>query len=297
MKYLKASEIASIWGVSVRSVRNYCASGRVQSAYLEGKTWYIEENTPKPVRLHRHYIVSKRLLTILKCEKDSKLKGGIYHKLQIELTYNSNHMEGSRLSYEQTRYIFETNQIEATSEIINIDDIIEATNHFSCIDFVIDAADKKLTEAMIKDLHFILKYGTSDARKSWFRVGDYKLIPNEVGGAPTSSPLEVRTDIKALLSWYHSLDKVTINDIIAFHQRFEEIHPFQDGNGRIGRLIILKECLKHNLVPILILDQDKFFYYRGLKEWHHEKGYLIDTCLHGQGIMRKYLNAFQIICD
>lgn len=297
MKYIKASEIAPLWGVSERSVRNYCASGRVPGAYLEGKTWYIDENATKPTRKPRQYILSARLLEVLKREKESKLHGGIYHKLQIELTYNSNHIEGSKLSHEQTRYIFETNQITPINDAINIDDIIEATNHFACIDLVIEFADKKLTEALIKQLHLILKQGTTDARKSWFRVGDYKLMPNEVGGAKTSEPRAVTTDMKALLSWYHALNNVTINDIIAFHARFEEIHPFQDGNGRIGRLIMLKECLKHNITPILITDHDKYYYYRGLKEWNHEKGYLIDTCLHGQDIMRQYLNAFQIMCD
>ena len=297
MDYLSVSEIAKLWNLSERSVRNYCAEGRIPGAYLIGKTWMIPSDAIKPVRKERVSFNNKTLLDILKIQKESKLKGGIYHKIQIELTYNSNHIEGSKLSHEQTRYIFETNQITPTNDAINIDDIIEATNHFACVDLVIEFADKKLTEALIKQLHLILKQGTTDARKSWFRVGDYKLMPNEVGGAKTSEPRAVTTDMKALLSWYHALNNVTINDIIAFHARFEEIHPFQDGNGRIGRLIMLKECLKHNLTPILITDHDKYYYYRGLKEWHHEKGYLIDTCLHGQDIMRQYLNAFQIMCD
>ena len=297
MKYIKSSEIAAKWKVSERSVRNYCAEGRVPGAYLDGKTWMIAEDANKPERKTRFYIVADRLLDVLRREKEAGLRGSIYHKLQIDMTYNTNHIEGSKLTHEQTRYIFETNTIAFQNEVVNVDDIIETVNHFACIDLVIDLADKKLTESMVKQFHLCLKKGTSDSKNNWFHIGDYKLMPNEVGGHPTSRPSEVKKEIVKLLEWYHSINKVKIEDIIEFHQRFEEIHPFQDGNGRVGRLIMLKECLKYNLVPILITDDDKYFYYRGLKEWHHEKGYLIDTCLHGQDIMKKYLNAFQIICD
>ena len=294
MKYLSVIEMSNKWNISERSVRDYCNKGRVVGAILNGKTWLIPEDAVKPKRQTRHSLKNDSLLEILKREKESKLAGGIYHKLQIEMTYNSNHIEGSKLTHDQTRYIFETKTIGPGLDTLSVDDIIETTNHFRCIDLAIESAKTKLNESLIKQFHFILKNATSDSQKPWFKVGDYKMLENEVGGIDTTKPKEVKEKIKELLSWYNSLNNVTIDDIIEFHYRFECIHPFQDGNGRVGRLIMLKECLKHNLVPILITDEYKAFYYRGLKEWKYEKGYLLDTCLYGQDIFKKYLEYFNI---
>ena len=234
------------------------------------------------------------MANILKEEKRSRIHGGIYHKVQVELTYNSNHMEGSRLTHEQTRFIFETNTVGITEEGVRVDDIIETANHFRCIDEVIECAKSQLCEKFIKRLHFILKTGTSDARKDWFVVGDYKKLPNEVGGRETTLPEEVSAEMKRLLDKYNGKETVTLEDILAFHVRFERIHPFQDGNGRVGRLIMFKECLKHNIVPFIIEDSIKMFYYRGLQEWNREKGYLTDTCLSAQDTFKKYLDYFRI---
>ena len=294
MKYLTVPEIATKWNISERSVRDYCSKGRVLGAILDGKTWLIPEDAKKPIRQKRHILKEDNLLNILKREKDSRLSGGIYHKLQIDMTYNSNHIEGSKLTHDQTRYIFETKTIGVASKSTSVDDIIETVNHFRCIDLAIDSAKLKLSESLIKQFHYILKVGTSDFEKPWFKVGDYKMIENEVGGKETVSPKEVKTKMKELLLWYNSISNITIDDIIEFHYRFECIHPFQDGNGRVGRLIILKECLKYNIVPILILDEYKDYYYRGLNEWKREKGYLRDTCLNGQDIFKKYLDYFKI---
>ena len=203
-------------------------------------------------------------------------------------------MEGSRLTHEQTRFIFETNTVGITEEGVRVDDIIETANHFRCIDEVIESAKSQLSEKFIKHLHFILKTGTSDARKDWFAVGDYKKLPNEVGGRETTLPEEVSAEMKRLLDEYNSKKTVTLEDILTFHVRFERIHPFQDGNGRVGRLIMLKECLKHNIVPFIIEDSRKMFYYRGLQEWDQEKGYLIDTCLSAQETFKKYQDYFRI---
>ena len=294
MKYLTVAEISKKWNIAERSVRDYCSKGRVIGAILDGKTWLIPEDATKPLRQKRHTLKEEKLLDILKREKEAKLHGGIYQKLQIDMTYNSNHIEGSKLTHDQTRYIFETKTIGITDESILVDDIIETTNHFRCIDLAIEAAKTKLSESLIKQFHYILKSGTSDSTKPWFKVGDYKMIENEVGGIETVSPKEVKAKMKELLLWYNSISNITLNDIIEFHYRFECIHPFQDGNGRVGRLIMLKECLKHNIVPILILDEYKAFYYRGLKEWKNEPGYLKDTCLYGQDIFKKYLEYFKI---
>ena len=294
MKHLTTSEISKKWGISERSIRNYCNNGRVIGAYLEGKTWLIPENAEKPKRQVRHSLKNRTLLQVLIDEKENKISGGIYHKLQIAMTYNSNHIEGSKLSYDQTRYIFETKTIGITNELINVDDIIETSNHFRCIDLAIDLAKQKLNESIIKQFHFLLKSSTSDSRKSWFKVGDYKMIENEVGGIETCSPENVYKEMKQLIKEYNSKKHITINDIVEFHYKFEKIHPFQDGNGRVGRLIMFKECLKHNLVPIIINEELKYFYYRGLKEYKNQKGYLIDTCLFGQDIVKKYLDYFKI---
>ena len=295
MRYLSVTEIAKKWDVSERSVRNYCAQGRVNGAFITGKIWKIPENAKKPERINKRKEVKITLLDILKEQKASKYSGGIYHKTQIELTYNSNHIEGSRLTHDQTRYIFETNTIGVEKEVLNVDDVIETVNHFHCIDIIIDSARAVLTEKFIKDLHFILKNGTSDSRKDWFAVGDYKKLPNEVGGMDTTIPEEVADKMKILLMEYNAKDAKTFEDILDFHVKFERIHPFQDGNGRIGRLIMFKECLKNNIVPFIVDDNLKMFYYRGLKEWDNEKGYLTDTCLTAQDKYKAYLDYFRIV--
>ena len=295
MRYLSVSEIAKKWEVSERSVRNYCAQGRVNGAFITSKIWNIPENAEKPERINKRKEVKITLLDILKEQKASKYSGGIYHKTQIELTYNSNHIEGSRLTHDQTRYIFETNTIGVEKEVLNVDDVIETVNHFHCIDIIIDSARAVLTEKFIKDLHIILKNGTSDSRKDWFAVGDYKKLPNEVGGMDTTIPEEVADKMKILLMEYNAKDAKTFEDILDFHVKFERIHPFQDGNGRIGRLIMFKECLKNNIVPFIVDDNLKMFYYRGLKEWDNEKGYLTDTCLAAQDKYKAYLDYFRIV--
>lgn len=223
-----------------------------------------------------------------------KLKGGIYHRTQIDLTYNSNHIEGSRLTHDQTRYIFETNTIGITDESVNVDDIIETTNHFRCIDLIIDRAEEKITESLIKELHYILKSGTSDSCKNWFAVGNYKRLPNEVGGIETCLPENVHPQMKSLLKEYNSKKQKTFEDIIDLHQRFEEIHPFQDGNGRVGRLITFKECLANNYVPFIITEELKMFYYRGLHEWNHVRDNFLDTCLTAQDNYKAMLDYFRI---
>lgn len=294
MQYLSVAEMAKKWDVSERSVRNYCAHGRVLGAFLTGKTWNIPENAEKPERTNKKKEKPTTLLDVLQDEKANKYAGGIYHKTQIDLTYNSNHMEGSRLTHDQTRYIFETNTIGIEKEVLNVDDVIETANHFRCIDIIIDHAKLALTEKFIKELHLILKNGTSDSRKDWFAVGDYKKMPNEVGGMETALPEEVADRMKKLLSEYNNKEEKTFDDILDFHVKFERIHPFQDGNGRVGRLIMFKECLKYNIVPFIIEDNLKMFYYRGLKEWDNEKGYLTDTCLTAQDRNKAYLDYFRI---
>lgn len=294
MGYLSVSEIAEKWGISERSVRNYCANGRVAGAVLSGKTWKIPEDAGKPERSNKKKKQPLTLLDIMKEQKVSKYPGGIYYKTQIELTYNSNHMEGSRLTHDQTRYIFETNTIGMGNEIINVDDVIETANHFRCVDLIIDNAKAVLTGKFIRELHLILKNGTADSRKEWFAVGEYKKLPNEVGGMETALPEEVPGKMKALLAVYNAKEVITLEDILEFHVKFERIHPFQDGNGRVGRLIMFKECLKHNIVPFIIEDRLKLYYYRGLKEWNREKGYLTDTCLAAQDKYKAYLDFFRI---
>lgn len=294
MQYLSVAEIAKKWDVSERSVRNYCAHGRVSGAVLTGKTWNIPENAQKPVRSNKKKEKPAILLDILQDEKKNKYSGGIYHKTQIDLTYNSNHMEGSRLTHDQTRYIFETNTIGIENEVLNVDDVIETANHFRCIDMIIDHAKSALTEKIIKELHLILKNSTSDSRKEWFAVGDYEKMPNEVGGMETVLPEKVADSMRKLLSEYNNKEEKTFEDILDFHVKFERIHPFQDGNGRVGRLIMFKECLKYNIVPFIIEDDLKMFYYRGLKEWNNERGYLTDTCLTAQDRYKAYLDYFRI---
>lgn len=293
MKYLTVAQIAKLWEVSERTVRNYCAQGKIDGAYINGKTWCIPENSKKPKKSKTTAAISP-LLKALREEKASGISGGIYHKIQIELTYNSNHIEGSRLTHDQTRYIFETNTIGINQTAINIDDIVETANHFKCIDMIIDNANHELNEHFIKSLHRTLKNGTSDSRKDWFAVGEYKRLPNEVGGKATAEPEEVEDKIHKLLDIYNSKKEIQFDDLLDFHYQFERIHPFQDGNGRVGRLILFKECLKNKIVPFIIDDELKLFYYRGLSNWESERGYLRDTCLSAQDKFKAYLQYFRI---
>lgn len=294
MKYLSVAQAAAKWGISERSVRNYCAQGRIPDAFLTGKTWNIPEDAVKPGRINQRTTAPSTLLDVLREEKKRQITGSIYHKLQIELTYNSNHIEGSRLSHDQTRYIYETNTIGLHNESINVDDIVETANHFRCIDLVIENANQPISEAFIKRLHNTLKSGTSDSRQDWFAVGEYKKLPNEVGGRKTTAPDMVAVEIQKLLTAYNAVKEKDLDAILDFHHSFECIHPFQDGNGRIGRLLLFKECLKYNIVPFIIDENLKLFYYRGLSEWSHEKGYLRDTCLTAQDKFKSYLDYFHI---
>ena len=297
MEFISVSEAAKRWGVSERSVRNYCAQGRITGAFLTGKTWNIPTTAEKPDRLNKHVDMPKTLLDVLRAEKAAKLHGGIYHRVQIDLTYNSNHIEGSRLTYDQTRFIFETNTIGMSDGAVKVDDVVETANHFKCIDMVIDSAAHVLSEAFIKQLHATLKSGTSNSRQDWFAVGDYKKLPNEVGGMDTAQPEEVVSQMKKLLSEYNANKEKSFDDLLDFHYRFERIHPFQDGNGRVGRLVLFKECLRNNIVPFIIDEDTKLYYYRGLKEWERERGYLRDTCLAAQDKFKKYLDYFRIPYD
>ena len=294
MKFCSVAEIAKQWNLSERTVRNYCAAGKIPEAFLTGKTWNIPEIAQRPVRSNRHDDAPKTLLECLWLEETAKVSGGIYHKIQIELTYNSNHIEGSRLTHDQTRYIYETNTIGASDSAVNVDDILETANHFKCIDMVIEQATQPLSQAFIKQLHRTLKSGTSDSRKNWFAVGEYKKLPNEVGGKDTAAPEEVSERLAELLKRYRESSSQTLEDMIAFHYEFESIHPFQDGNGRVGRLILFKECLKYNIVPFIIDEDLKMFYDRGLHEWKSEPGYLRDTCRSAQDKFKKYLDYFKV---
>ena len=293
MKYISVADFASKFGISERTARNYCSLGKIEGATLIGKTWSIPADAELPGRKSRQR-KAMPLLVALRQEKEAKLKGGIYHKTQIDLTYNSNHIEGSRLTHDQTRYIFETNTIGIEGESVRVDDIIETTNHFRCIDLIIDRAEERLTESLIKELHSILKMGTSDSRKDWFTVGDYKRLPNEVGGNETTAPEDVHREIKALFKEYNGKKRKSFEDIIDLHQRFEAIHPFQDGNGRVGRLVMFKECLANGYVPFIITEELKMFYYRGLREWNNVRGYLLDTCLTAQDNYKAVLDYFKI---
>ena len=294
MGYLSVAEIAKKWRLSERAVRNYCAQGRVSGAFLTGKTWNIPEDAQKPSRVRAQAAAPTTLLSVLQREKQSRLPGGIYHRVQIDLTYNSNHIEGSRLSREQTRFIFETNTIGIEKQAVNVDDVVETANHFRCIDMVIDDANRALSQAMMKRLHEILKSGTSDSRQDWFAVGEYKKLPNEVGGQETAAPEDVESRMRALLNAYNAKTRKTLRDLLDFHVQFESIHPFQDGNGRVGRLILFKECLKNDIVPFIITDDLKMFYYRGIREWKTEPGYLTDTCLTAQDHFKALMDYFRI---
>lgn len=294
MGYLSVAEIAKKWRLSERAVRNYCAQGRVSGAFLTGKTWNIPEDAQKPSRVRAQAAAPTTLLSVLQREKQSRLPGGIYHRVQIDLTYNSNHIEGSRLSREQTRFIFETNTIGIEKQAVNVDDVVETANHFRCIDMVIDDANRVLSQAMMKRLHEILKSGTSDSRQDWFAVGEYKKLPNEVGGQETAAPEDVENRMRALLNAYNAKTRKTLRDLLDFHVQFESIHPFQDGNGRVGRLILFKECLKNDIVPFIITDDLKMFYDRGIREWKTEPGYLTDTCLTAQDHFKALMDYFRI---
>lgn len=294
MAYISVKAFAQKTGISERTARNYCAMGKIEGAFLTGKTWNIPEDTQLPQRINARNQKEMPLLTALREQKAMKMSGGIYHKVQIDLTYNSNHIEGSRLTHEQTRYIFETNTIGMSTEVVNVDDIVETTNHFRCIDLILDKAKEKLTEHLIKELHGTLKAGTSDSRKNWFAVGEYKRLPNEVGGQETTLPEEVHTKMKELLFEYNAKKQKVLEDILDFHVRFERIHPFQDGNGRVGRLLMFKECLANNILPFIITDNLKMFYYRGLSEWGHINGYLTDTCLTAQDEFKAILDYYRI---
>ena len=366
MEYLSVVEAAKAWGVSERTARNYCATGKVPGAFLTGKTWNIPETAERPGRRGKGAGVRsaggvsadsgpagtdligdgseadnltssssdlpKSLLEALRAEKARGIRGGIYHKVQVELTYNSNHMEGSRLTHDQTRFIFETNTIVAGGDLVaggglgageelgaggfagagtgpgvvpnagvlNVDDIVETANHFRCVDMVIDAACQPLSEALVKRLHLTLKNGTSDSRKGWFAVGEYKRLPNEVGGMETVAPEQVGARLRELIATYergceHGGRRTkTLSDLLDFHVAFERIHPFQDGNGRVGRLILFKESLRNDIVPFIIDENLKLFYYRGLHEWRSERGYLTDTCLTAQDAFKRWLDYFRI---
>lgn len=293
MDFVSVKEYAAAHGLAERTVRNYCVSGKIRDARMVGKSWMLPADAPLPLRSNARVRISP-LLAALREQKNAQIKGGIYHRVQIDLTYNSNHIEGSRLTKEQTRYIFETNTLGVTDEAVRVDDIIETTNHFRCVDYVIDHADEPLTESMIKQLHRILKSGTSDAAKRWFAVGAYKKLPNEVGGVETTQPEQVAKCMRAILKEYNAKKHIDFDDILDFHYRFEAIHPFQDGNGRVGRLILFKECLRAGIVPFVITERVKMFYYRGLQQWEHVPGYLRDTCLSAQDDFKTLLDYFRI---
>lgn len=286
-KNMTQNEVADILGVKSATISKYetnTLEPNIESIKKLAETFEI--SIDELLKDEEEFNISKyNILGILREQKNMKLKGNLYHNTQITFAYNTNHIEGSKLTEDQTRYIYETNTLLAEKDTItDIDDILETANHFKLVDYMLDIADKKLTENMIKEFHRILKEGTSDGRKDWFVVGDYKKLSNEVGGLKTTEPKNVERDMKKLLEWYDSLEQVTIKEIIEFHAKFEKIHPFQDGNGRVGRIIVFKECLKNNIVPFIILDKDKLFYYRGLNQYqsNKEKGFLIDTCLNAQ---------------
>lgn len=293
MGHISVAEAARLWGVSERTVRGYCAEGRIPGAELIGKTWVIPEGAERPGRRPRMRTKPRALLDVLREEKASGTPGGIYHHVQVEFAYNSNHIEGSRLTHEQTRLIFETNMI-GVADAVRVDDILETANHFRCVDTIIDVANRRLTERLIKGLHAQLKQGTADSRKGWFAVGGYKRLPNEVGGRETAAPEEVAGRMAELIERYEALPRRTLEDVAAFHAELEAIHPFQDGNGRVGRLVMFKECLRNGITPFIITDEVKLFYYRGLSLWDRERGYLLDTCRAAQDAFAELLGGFRI---
>ena len=286
------SELTKLLGISSRTIAKIGRGEKLSRAVMEKLAGYFG---CAPDQLCRQ-ISDNPVLQILREEKEAKISGGLYHELQVRMTYNSNHIEGSRLTEDQTRLIFETNTLNV-GDGVPVDDVLETVHHFRAIDYVIDCADEALSEEIVKKLHYILKHDTKDSTLDWFAVGDYKKRPNMVGGRETVKPGDVPKRMKELLDVYNAKDKVAVEDVIAFHAAFEKIHPFQDGNGRVGRLIALKECLRHNVVPFLIEDSKKAFYYRGLSEWGNEKGWLTDTCLDGQDTFKRLLDSFNIGYD
>ena len=291
-KGITRSELTKILGISSRTIAKIGRGEKLARPVMEKLCGYFACG---PSDLFRE-VSDNPILQILREEKDAKISGGLYHELQVRMTYNSNHMEGSRLTEDQTRMIFETNTLNI-GDGVPVDDVLETVHHFRAIDSVIDCAEQLLTEEMIKNLHYLLKHDTRDSTLGWFAVGDYKKRPNTVGGRETARPKDVPARMRKLLTDYHGKGSYTIDDIIAFHAEFEQIHPFQDGNGRVGRLIALKECLGHGIVPFIIEDTKKMFYYRGLSEWGRENGYLTDTCLDGQDTFVRLLDTFEIPHD
>ena len=293
-KKITQVEVAEILGVKPATISKYEAGALEPNIESLKKLAELFEVSVDELLKEDEFDFSKiNVLEVLREQEEMQLKGNLYHNTQIIFAYNTNHIEGSKLTEDQTRYIYETNTLLTEKETItNLDDIIETVNHFKLVDYMLDVADKELTEGMIKEFHKILKEETSDSRKDWFNVGDYKKLANEAGNMKTTLPKNVQKDMIKLMQWYNSLGKITIENIIEFHYRFECIHPFQDGNGRVGRIIVFKECLKNNIVPFIILDKDKLFYYRGLKEYKTEKGYLIDTCLNAQDQYKKMIKYY-----
>ena len=283
------SDLTTLMGISSRTIAKIGKGEKLSRIIMEKLASFFE---CAPDELCQE-ISSNPILQTLREEKEAKVTGGLYHELQVRMTYNSNHIEGSRLTEDQTRLIFETNTLNI-GDGVQVDDILETVHHFRAIDYVIDSADEALTKNIIKELHYILKHDTKDSTLDWFAVGDYKKRPNVVAGCETAKPKDVPERMKKLLEGYNAKQDITINEIVAFHAEFEKIHPFQDGNGRVGRLVALKECLRFNIVPFIIEDSKKAFYYRGLSEWDKEKGWLTDTCLDGQDTFKKLLAMFEI---
>ena len=295
-KNMTQGEVAEILGVKAATISKYEAGTLEPNIESLKKFAELYEVSIDELLKEDDFDISKiNILEVLREQKNMKLKGNLYHNTQITFAYNTNHIEGSKLTEDQTRYIYETNTLLTEKDsITDLDDVLETSNHFKLVDYMLDIADKKLTEKMIKEFHKILKEGTSDSRKEWFVVGNYKKLANEVGGLKTTEPKNVESDMKKLLEWYENLKQITINEIIEFHAKFEKIHPFQDGNGRVGRIIAFKECLKNNIVPFIILDKEKLFYYRGLNQYqtNKEKGYLIDTCLNAPDQYKNIIKYF-----
>jgi len=289
IKAIRKSDLTKILGISSRTIAKIAKGEKISAGTMAKIADYLSCD---PADLCRK-VSDNVILQILRDEKETKISGGLYHELQVRMAYNSNHIEGSRLSEEQTRMIFETNTIDA-GDGIPVDDILEAVHHFRALDYVIDVAEEELSEEIIKHLHYILKHDTADSRLPWFAVGEYKKRANMVGGRDTAKPEEVPVRMKELLETYNAKKNITIEDVIAFHADFEYIHPFQDGNGRVGRLICLKECLRHNIIPFIIEDEKKAFYYRGLSRWKSEKGWLTDTCLDGQDTFKRLMDILDI---
>ena len=288
-KGITKTDLTSEIGISSRTIAKIAKGEKLSKKTLERIAAFLDCDVHSLCR----EISNNAILQILKEEKEGRISGGLYHELQVRMTYNSNHIEGSRLTEDQTRMIFETNTIDV-GDGVSVDDVLETVHHFRAIDYVIDEAEKELTEEMIKHLHYILKHDTKDSALSWFAVGDYKRRANMVGGRETTNPKALSERMKKLLADYNAPKVITVNDVIAFHAEFEYIHPFQDGNGRVGRLVVLKECLRHNIIPFIIEDSKKYYYYRGLSEWKNEKDWLTDTCLDGQDTFIRLLNALDI---